>query len=187
MSQGADYSRISVPSILSRRLALVSISPEAAEAIIGGDLLTAGKVLGGLVLPVDWPAELEGLLRLRLSQMREDPGIQPWLARAMVLRTPDQTVVGHCGFHGPPRRRGEVELGYTVLEPFRRHGLATEASIALMRWATETHNVRHFVASVSPTNSASLGVIRKLGFVQTGVQWDDEDGEELLFELGGQH
>jgi len=36
---------------------------------------------------------------------------------------------------------------------------------------------------VAPNNEPSLGLIRKLGFVQTGVQWDEIDGQELVFEL----
>jgi RimJ/RimL family protein N-acetyltransferase len=38
------------------------------------------------------------------------------------------------------------------------------------------------IASVSPENAPSLAVIRKLGFEQTGEQWDEEDGLELVFE-----
>jgi RimJ/RimL family protein N-acetyltransferase len=52
-----------------------------------------------------------------------------------------------------------------------------------MGWATSAHGIRRFVASVSPTNQPSLAIVRKLGFLQTGVQWDGEDGEELVFEL----
>jgi RimJ/RimL family protein N-acetyltransferase len=36
---------------------------------------------------------------------------------------------------------------------------------------------------VSPGNAASLAVVEKLGFRQTGVQIDDIDGEEGVFEL----
>ncbi|MGA8016429.1 MAG: hypothetical protein WCB85_10980 [Candidatus Dormiibacterota bacterium] len=38
-------------------------------------------------------------------------------------------------------------------------------------------------ASVSPLNAPSLAVVRKLGFVQTGVQVDEIDGVELVFEV----
>jgi RimJ/RimL family protein N-acetyltransferase len=53
----------------------------------------------------------------------------------------------------------------------------------MLAWARREHDIRHFVASVGPTNVPSFTLIRKLGFAQTGVQWDDEDGEELVFEL----
>jgi RimJ/RimL family protein N-acetyltransferase len=38
-------------------------------------------------------------------------------------------------------------------------------------------------ASVAPANLASLAVVRKVGFVQTGVQMDEIDGQELVFEV----
>ena len=49
----------------------------------------------------------------------------------------------------------------------------------MMRWASEHHNVRHFVSSTTPDNKPSLRVIRKLGFEPTGIV---DDGE-LIFDL----
>jgi [ribosomal protein S5]-alanine N-acetyltransferase len=97
-------------------------------------------------------------------------------------------MIGHIGFHGPPgvngpAKPGALEVGYTVFEPFRRQGYASEAVVAILRWAEAEHGVRHFVASVGPWNEPSLALVRRLGFRQTGTQWDDEDGEELVFEL----
>jgi RimJ/RimL family protein N-acetyltransferase len=45
------------------------------------------------------------------------------------------------------------------------------------------HGIRRFVASIGPGNGPSLAVVRRLGFIQTGEQWDDEDGLESVFEL----
>jgi ribosomal-protein-alanine N-acetyltransferase len=39
------------------------------------------------------------------------------------------------------------------------------------------------IASIAPDNDPSLAIVRKLGFEQTGEQWDDEDGLELVFQL----
>jgi RimJ/RimL family protein N-acetyltransferase len=38
-------------------------------------------------------------------------------------------------------------------------------------------------ASVAPGNLPSLAVVRRFGFVQTGVQIDEIVGEELVFEI----
>ena len=97
-------------------------------------------------------------------------------------------MIGHAGFHGAPGTNGPgkpdaLEFGYTVFEEFRGRGYATEAARALMAWAQHEHAIRHFIASVSPGNTASLAIVRKLGFVETGTLWDEEDGEELIFEL----
>jgi [ribosomal protein S5]-alanine N-acetyltransferase len=97
--------------------------------------------------------------------------------------------VGHAGFHGwpgvnGPERAHAVEVGYTVFPEHRRRGYEIEAVVALLAWA-RGRGVDHFIASVSPGNEPSRRLIRKLGFVQTGDQWDDEDVRELVFELDG--
>ena len=97
--------------------------------------------------------------------------------RAMVLPESGQ-MVGHCGFHGPPGVNGPqdpeaVEIGYTVLLPQRRRGYATEAVQALIAWAVTQHKIRRFIASISPSNQPSIGLVTKLGFRQTGTQWDE--------------
>ena len=40
-----------------------------------------------------------------------------------------------------------------------------------------------FRVTVSPSNTASLGLVAQLPFVEVGEQWDDEDGLETIFEL----
>jgi RimJ/RimL family protein N-acetyltransferase len=49
---------------------------------------------------------------------------------------------------------------------------------ALIDWANGEHGITRFVASTTPDNVASLGVLRKLAFRQIG----DEAGE-VTFEL----
>lgn len=51
-----------------------------------------------------------------------------------------------------------------------------------MRWAQRQPGVHGFRAAVSPANAPSLALVAKLGFARTGVQWDEIDGEELVFE-----
>ena len=170
-----------VPEIRSPRLRLVSLSPSATRALLDGRH-TEAEGETGVHFPPEWPGGDRWILEIRLEQMMKDPALQQWLLRVAAL--PDGTMVGHAGMHGPPRERGEVELGYTVLPAYRGQGYATEAARALMEWARATHGVATFVASVSPTNTPSLRVVERLGFRQTGVQIDEEDGEELVFELG---
>jgi ribosomal-protein-alanine N-acetyltransferase len=178
-----------VPPIGSPRLELVSMSPAFLDALLGGRRGEAETMLDA-TLPDGWPDEHDArFLRMRLAEVRSDPELQQWLVRALVLREPGRIVIGHAGFHGGPGRNGPgrdsaLEVGYTVFEDYRGHGYATEAVVALMAWA-RGRGIDHFVASVAPDNEPSLAVVRKLGFVQTGDQWDDEDGLELVFELAG--
>jgi len=121
-------------------------------------------------------------LKIQLDRMTSRPAGRGWCAR-VVVREEDDVVVGHCGFHGPPGDVGRAEIGYTILPPHRRRGYATEAAKGLIDWARAQGETVVF-ASVSPDNAASLAVVEKLGFRQTGVQIDEVDGEEGVFELG---
>jgi len=166
-------------SITSRRLQLRLMSAEFIDAVLALERGEAARIIGA-ELPPKWPDDdATWLLGFRRKQM--DAASVPWLVRA-VIRTEDQAFLGHIGFHGPPEG-GMAEVGYTVFEPYRRKGYAEEALRALLSWAQNEHGITRFRASVGPTNDPSLSLVKKLGFVETGVQWDERDGEELVFEL----
>jgi RimJ/RimL family protein N-acetyltransferase len=170
-------------SIVSDRLELTAMSPEFMTAVLEG----RGSETG-LGIPDGWPDPHDaGFLRLRLRQLGEQPELEEWFAYA-VVDPGTRELVGHAGFHGPPginalKAADAVEVGYAIFEPYRRRGYATEVVRALIRWANETHGIVRFVASVSPENEPSLRLVRRLGFAEVGRHWDDEDGEELEFEL----
>jgi [ribosomal protein S5]-alanine N-acetyltransferase len=173
-----------VAAIRSARLELVSFSARAMRAVLDDDLATAESELGATV-PRGLRERLGELFEARLAEVERDPSVLPWVARAMVL-TDDQGVrrlVGSIGFHGAPNEGGQVEIGYHVEPAFRRRGLATEAVRALLEWARTERGITRFRASVAPSNAPSLAIMSRLGFRQTGVRWDEIDGEELVFEL----
>lgn len=152
-------------------------------ALLAGDREAAGREIGAAV-PDGLRAGLEDFLRYRLAQLAVDPSIRTWLGRAMVLADADgaRHVIGTIGFHGPPDERDRLEIGYSVHPGYRRRGYAREAVGAMFDWAGREHGIRRFIASVSPTNKASLNLVRGLGFEQTGEQMDEIDGLELVLE-----
>jgi len=171
-------------AISSPRLALVSFSPRAMRAVLDGDFRTAEAEVGAAV-PRGLRERLGELFERRLPEVDRDPAVLPWVARAMVLTDElgVRRVVGSVGFHGPPNEAGQVEIGYHVEPGFRRRGFATEAVRALLDWAAAEHGIRRFRASVAPSNDRSLAVVARLGFRQTGIRWDELDGQELVYEL----
>jgi ribosomal-protein-alanine N-acetyltransferase len=178
---------VSVGVIRSERLELVWLSPQLIEALLEGRREEAEQI-AGFAVPAGWPDEHDArFLALRLRQTKEDPSRGPWYVRAIVLPGDEPQMIGHVGFHGPPgvnsrRDPHAVEIGYTVFPEHRGRGYATEAARALLAHA-RAQGVRRFVASVGPENEPSLALVRRLGFVEVGRHWDDEDGEELEFEL----
>jgi RimJ/RimL family protein N-acetyltransferase len=183
------------------------VVPEPTSAVRGPrlDLVVLRPALMRAMLLGDWPAVERTLHARVLDEWRtaswtwfgdrahavEDPTTLPWYPRALLLRPADEgavtdaVVVGNAGFHGPPDEEGRVELGYTVVAEHRRRGFAEEAVRALMSWAANVAGVTRYRASVGPWNAPSLGLVRKLGFVQVGVQWDEVDGEEIVFHRDG--
>jgi ribosomal-protein-alanine N-acetyltransferase len=152
--------------------------------LLARDLDGASEELGVRV-PDELPEQLDNFLQFRIVDLEEDPGTQPWLGRAIVLGAPDGTrrFVGTAGFHSPPDADGRVEVGYRVEPEFRRQGVASEVVRGLFDWAARDHGIHHFRASVAPDNVPSRAIVARLGFHQTGVQIDDIDGEELVFDL----
>ncbi len=179
-----DHADVQVPPIRTARFELASMSMRFLRLLLARDIDGASDELGARV-PDDLPDRLDNFLQFRIVDLEVDPAAQPWLGRAIILTEPDGTerFVGTVGFHTPPDADGRVEVGYHVEPPFRRQGVAGEVVRALFDWAASEHGIRRFRAAVAPGNVPSLAVIDRLGFHQTGVQLDDIDGEELVFEL----
>lgn len=167
---------------------MIELRPMTAafiEAVLDGRREEASTLLG-IKVPDEFPSDGEkGFLGLRLRQMRKDERFQTWCPHAIVL---GGQMIGHAGYHGPPginakQASDAVEFGYRIFPPYRGRGYATEAATMLMDRARDWADIQHFVLSVAPQNEPSLAVVRKLGFVRTGEQMDEEDGLELVFEL----
>jgi RimJ/RimL family protein N-acetyltransferase len=177
---------VEVPPIRTARFELVSMSMPFMLMLVEQDVAGAAAEIGA-ALPADLPDQLEHFLQYRIADLQEDPSAQPWLGRAIVLTEADgsRRAIGTAGFHSPPDADGRVEVGYRVEAEYRRQGVATEVVHALFDWAAREHGVTRFRAAVAPDNEPSLRIIRGFGFHEVGVQLDDIDGKELVFELDG--
>ena len=172
--------------ILTPRLLLRLLPPEALQASEAGRVDDAARILG-LELSADW-SRVASVARRRLAQLPETPDYLPWSVRAIVLRRTNEAV-GYVNFHELPQwhemaqQEACAEFGYTVFARHRRKGYAEETVRALMAWGRE-RGARHFIFSIAPGNAASRGLALKLGARKIGVQIDEEDGPEDVFLLG---
>lgn len=174
-----------VPPIATAHYSLVSMSVPFMRCLLAREL-TAAAIEIGAAIPADLPDRLDGFLQFRLADLVLDPTVQPWLGRAIVATESDgPRIIGSIGFHAPPDAEGRVEVGYHVEPEYRRSGVVTEAIGALFDWAAREHGVSRFRVAIAPDNVASLAVAARFGFRPAGVQVDDVDRTELLFELDG--
>lgn len=99
-----------------------------------------------------------------------------------VLRhgTPAQApvLVGACGYFGPPREEGIVEIGFSVLPAWQNRGYATDSARLLVRNAFADRRVREIIAHTTPMNVASCKVLEKCGFKY--VCREAESGNDLF-------
>jgi RimJ/RimL family protein N-acetyltransferase len=175
----------SVPPIRTPRFELVSMSLPFMQALRRHDISAAAAEIGADV-PADMPDDLEHFLEYRIADLSADPTVQPWLGRAIVFDDgTGRRIIGSVGFHAPPDDGDRVEIGYRVEPAHRRQGVATEVVQALLDWACREHGVTRFRAATSPDNVASQAVLRRFRFRQVGVQIDEYDGPELVFERDG--
>ena len=134
-------------------ISLVAVDRPIAHAVVAcGDL--------DAVLPMprvaDWPhADTADALR----PVAEDPG---HTGTFLICR--DGVVVGECGWFGPPDDQSEVEIGFGLAPSARRVGTGSEAVRQLLGW-TVSQGARVVRAEVKPGNTASLGLLQRLGFL----------------------
>ena len=92
-------------------------------------------------------------------------------------------IIGSISFHGVPDENGMVEIGLGIEPEFQNKGFAKEALMAMWAWAIYQPGVKSFRYTVSPDNAPSIKVIEYFGFPFTGVQIDEEDGPESIYEI----
>jgi [ribosomal protein S5]-alanine N-acetyltransferase len=146
------------------RLRLRPTTTALLRAELAGNRALAAAL--GAVVPDGWPPGEHNLHAVRY--FLDNPGLllDGWsdyyaITRAGAGNPP--TLVASIGFQGPPNRAGRVEVGYSVVESWRRRGVATEAVSAMVERA-RVHGLRAIIAHARPDNHASIAVLTKSGF-----------------------
>jgi ribosomal-protein-alanine N-acetyltransferase len=117
------------------------------------------------MLPDAWPQpDLLDVLPLQAATSPETECFGVWV----MIKRNSRSVIGDIGFMGPPDEAGAIEVGYSVIPEWRRHGYATEAASAIVDWALSQPSVQLIVAGCSSDNAASVRTLERLGFQRTG-------------------
>lgn len=174
----AMHSRLHAPGTLrtARLLMVPATAPLLRAELSGADALAAQT---GARVPAEWPPELydEAAMRWSLEWLIAHPEGAGWSFYYLVLpepdRVPDRVLIGIAGFKGLPDADGTVEIGYSIVAPHRRRGLASEAVRALVDFAFEDARVIRIVAETLPELAPSIGVLEKCGFTYDGPGSED--------------
>lgn len=93
------------------------------------------------------------------------------------------TVVGVCSLMGVSPRHRAAELGYWIGVPYWGRGFATAGAHEVLAFGFGELRLRRVNAGVLDHNLASARVLRKLGFVPTGVRTMHEKGSGHTYTL----
>jgi RimJ/RimL family protein N-acetyltransferase/mannose-6-phosphate isomerase-like protein (cupin superfamily) len=134
-------------------------SPDALEATIEARV------------PAGWPPELydTSAIQYSIAYLEQHPDDAPWGFYYFVHADSagERTVVGVGGFKGAPAQ-GAVEIGYSIVDSFRRRGFATEAVRGFLSRAFADPRVRRVLAETLPALAPSIGVLEKVGMTFVG-------------------
>lgn len=110
-------------------------------------------------------------LQQAYSEMRQgcidDPENFVWYAPWKICLKEDGTEIGDACFKGSAKK-GAVEIGYGLEEPYRDQGYMTEAVEAMVQWAFSQPGVYAVDAETEPGNEPSKRLLLKLQFKPNG-------------------
>lgn len=155
-------------SLLTERLELAEMTAAEVDALLVG------------IRCADWAADFpQGVDEDAAQQYYQSGLLGPRAGTfgARMMRERDGTVIGTVGFLGPPVE-GAVEVSYNVAPSRQGLGYATEAVIALSRFALAQPGVDCVTAYTDETNEASISLLLTTGFMPV-----ESSGPELAFVL----
>lgn len=142
----------------TERLDLVEMAATDLDFVAG--MLADPEVMQHYPAPHSRDESLAWIERQRARYAREGHGL--WLVRERSSGEP----VGQAGLvlqTVGPEAVEEREIGYLLARPCWRRGYATEAALAVKRWAFETLELRRVVSLIRPGNLPSQAVARRIG------------------------
>ena len=150
--------------LVTERLVLRGWAAPDAEAALGayGD----AEVARWLTPAMDKVGDLAAMRLLLQQWVAEDAQmITPAGRWAVELRDTGQVVGGATLLPLPPDE--EFEIGWQLMPREWGHGYASEAGLALARWAFE-QGIEQVVALVRPANTRAMATVRRIGMELVG-------------------
>ena len=98
-----------------------------------------------------------------------------------LIRDHRQTSIGVAGFLKKAYLEN-VDFGFAFLPKYHRQGYAMEVSNAVLKYALDNLSLRILDAVTQETNTASIGLLEKLGFTQQGnIKVPDDPAPVILY------
>ena len=167
---------MSLKNINTDRLILVPVTLEITKSLIDGNYDEIEKL--GIKTDEKWPTEdtkdILPIINNSLEEYKLPSGFEFW----MIVTKDNMKVIGDIGFHGKPNEKGEVQLGYGLVEDERGKGYGFEALKAIMDWLSFQDTVKLVQADCLIDNYPSSRILEKVGMKEVS-----RDNELIYWEF----
>ncbi len=170
------------PVIETQRLTLREMVPEDAEAVFR--IFSDVEVMRYYDIPAFTGIEEAQSLIVRQHQRFEQKERFRW---GIALKS-NNSIIGTGGYVDWNKHWYCGELGYDLARIYWRQGVMSEAVLAMIDFGFTSMELNRIEAEVMPENSASTGLLRKIGFREEGIRreygfWDGAFHDLALFSL----
>lgn len=152
---------MNLKNIQTTRLILIPITLEVTKSLMGGSSKEVEKL--GIKIDEKWPTEdTKDILPIIYESLEKDKipsGFETW----MIVKKDNMQVIGDIGFHGKPDEKGEVEVGYGLVENERGKGIGFESLKAIIDWVISQKSVKVIKAECLIDNKPSTRILEKVG------------------------
>lgn len=163
-------------NIFTNRLILVPITLEITKSLING----SSKEIENLGIKCDkkWPTEdtmdILPIIYNSLEKSKIPTGFETW----MIVEKNYKRIIGDIGFHGGPNEKGEVEIGFGLVEDERGKGFGSESLNAIIDWLNLQESVKVIKAECLISNKSSARILKKAGLKEV-----NRDNELIYWEF----
>lgn len=161
---------MNLENIHTDRLIIVPVTLEITKSLLNGSSKEIEKL--GIKTDKKWPTEdtmdILPIINESLEKDKIPSGFEFW----MIVKKDNMIVVGDIGFHGKPNKKGEVEVGFGLVEQERGKGLGFEALRAIMNWLNSKENVKVIKADCLISNKPSARLLEKVGMKEINRDHD---------------
>lgn len=152
---------MNLKNIFTDRLIIVPVTLEITQSLLAGSSKEIEKL--GMKTDEKWPTEdtmdILPIIKECLEKDRIPNGFETW----MIVKRDSMQVIGDIGFHGKPNEKGEVEVGFGLVEHERCKGFGFEALKAIMEWLSSQNSVKVIKADCLINNKPSARILEKVG------------------------
>jgi RimJ/RimL family protein N-acetyltransferase len=167
---------MNLKELLTDRLIIVPVTLEITRSLLDGSSREIEKL--GIKADGKWPTDdtmdILPIINESLEKDRNQSGFEFW----MIVKKDNMQVVGDIGFHGKSNEKGEVEVGFGLVEHERGKGYGFEALKAIMNWLSYQDSVKLIRAECLISNKPSARILEKAGMREI-----NRDQELIYWEL----